>query len=482
MATKEHAPARGCLAALAAAAVLAGCSPHGASRPAHSPAAIKARGTLVVLTRNAPTTYYIGRNDRPSGPEYEMASAFARSLGVKARFVMEDSVEAMLQALADGKGDLVAGGITRTHVRTGEFDFGPAYQTVRQQIVCRRGGPRPATIDDLGALDLEVIADSSYVERLRALRKRFPKLEWKAVPDVGTETLLRRVWKGRVDCTVADSDIVAINRRYFPNLQVAFDLTGPQSLAWVLPRGAKALRNALDRWFAHYRGDGELADVMDRYYAHARVFDYVDMRTYVRRIRSVYPHYRRWFHAAASRYGVPPLVLAAQAYQESHWKPHAHSPTGVRGMMMLTRHTARALGVHNRLDARASIFGGARYLAKIETRLPAAVDPADRIWFALAAYNIGYQHLRDARLLARRLGKNPDDWTDLRTVLPLLAHRRYYRHLPHGYARGLEPVRYVRRIRNYADVLREHVDSRSAMRRAPARSPYGRETYGLPRM
>jgi len=440
------------------AGLLAACSPRHAGNSPHSPAAIKARGSLVVLTRNAPTTYYIGRNDEAAGPEHDMAAAFARSLGVKVRFVVEDSVGQMLQALADGKGDIVAGGITRTHVRSDEFAFGPSYQTVRQQVVCRRHGPRPDTIPDLGHLDLEVIADSSYVERLRVLGKRFPKLSWKTVPDVGTETLLRRVWAGKVDCTVADSDIVAINRRYFPNLKIAFDLSGPQALAWVLPSKAGRLRAAVRRWFAHYRADGDLADLMDRYYAHARVFDYVDMRTYVRRIKSRYPRYRKLFDSAAGKFDLPPIVLAAQAYQESHWNPHAHSPTGVRGMMMLTRHTAKALGIRNRLDPRASIFGGAHYLAKIEKRLPDQVTPPDRTWFALAAYNIGFQHLRDARLLARRLGKDPDDWTDLRTVLPLLAHHRYYSHLPHGYARGLEPVRYVRRIRNYADVLREHVD------------------------
>lgn len=439
-------------------AVCAACSPHKPGRLA----AIKARGTLVVITRNAPTTYYIGREDEPAGPEYDMASAFAGSLGVKVRFVVEDSVGEMLQALAAGKGDIVAGGITRTHIRSGEFDFGPAYQTVRQQIVCRRNGPRPAVIPDLGKLDLEVIADSSYVERLEALRKQFPKLSWKTVPDVGTETLLRRVWAGKIDCTVADSDIVAINRRYFPNLKVAFDLTGPQSLAWVLPPKADALRAAIRQWFARYRAHGDLADVMDRYYAHVRVFDYVDLRTYIRRIRSRYPRYRKWFRTAGKAHGIPPLILAAQAYQESHWNPRAHSPTGVRGMMMLTLHTAHALGVHNRLDARASIFAGARYLAKIEKRLPDQIDAPDRTWFALAAYNIGYQHLRDARLLARRLGRDPDDWTDLRQVLPLLAHHRYYSHLPHGYARGLEPVRYVRRIRNYADILREHARRNSS--------------------
>jgi len=437
--------------ALCSIFVLSACSGHDDA----GLRAIKARGTLVVLTRNAPTTYYINHNDEPAGPEYDMAAAFAKSIGVKPRFVIEDSVADMLHALAAGKGDMIAGGITRTQKRLGTFEFGPTYQTVTQQVVCRRGGKRADSVKDLAGVDFEVIADSSYVERLNALKKTHPGLHWKVDGNADTEELLRRVWKGRIDCTVADSDIVAINRRFFPNLVITFDLSKPQQLAWVIPGDADGLRSAMTDWFGHYKASGKLKRVMLHYYAHVKVFDYVDTRAYVRLIKTRYPRYRQIFRRAAETHGLPPLVLAAQAYQESHWNPHARSPTGVRGMMMLTLSTAHALGVHNRLDARASIKAGAEYLSRLKSRLSDDINKADRIWFALAAYNIGLAHLRDARKLATRLGKNPNFWTSMRTVLPLLGKKRYYHQLDRGYARGLEAVRYVRRIRNYADILRE---------------------------
>ncbi len=447
----RHGTSAGCLVLAVATLMLGACSRQD---DAHLKA-IKASGTLVVLTRNAPTTYYIGNDDKPTGPEYEMAEAFAKSIGVKARFVIMDSVADMLHALAHGKGDLVAGGITRTRVREKSFGFGPPYQTVTQQVVCRRGGNQADDIKQLSDVDLEVIADSSYNERLEALRADHPGLHWKVAKNADTEELLRRIWRGKLDCTVADSDIVDINRRFFPNLVVTFNLSRPQKLAWVLPRGAEGLRDALEDWFGRYVGQGKLHRLMQHYYAHVKVFDYVDVRTYVRRIKTRYPRYRKIFRKAAEAHDLPPLVLAAQAYQESHWNPYAKSPTGVRGMMMLTLSTARALGIHNRLNARASIRGGARYLAHMESRLSDAIRKQDRIWFALAAYNIGFAHLRDARGLARKLDKNPNSWNALRTVLPLLGEKTYYRDLAHGYARGLEAVRYVRRIRNYADILRE---------------------------
>ncbi|MGH8224680.1 MAG: membrane-bound lytic murein transglycosylase MltF [Gammaproteobacteria bacterium] len=415
---------------------------------------IKARGTLVVLTRNAPTTYYIGNEGQPTGPEYQMVLAFAKSIGVKPKFIVKDSVAELLAALANDEGDMIAAGITRTDARSKRFGFGPNYQQVTQQVVCRRGGPQPDSAADLKNISLKVIADSSYVERLKVLQKKYPDLHWETVDDTSTETLLREVWRGKLDCTVADSDIVTINRRFFPNLVVAFDLSEPQHLAWVVPQDAGGLETAMQRWLVQYRARGELAALRQRYYGHIKVFDYVDVRAFNRKIKSTWPKYQPLFDKAADAHDIPPLILAAQSYQESHWNPHAKSPTGVRGMMMLTLNTAHAMGVTNRMDPEASINGGAKYLARMEQQLNGDVERPARIWFALAAYNIGLFHLRDARALAKQLGKDPDSWNDMAQVLPLLGEKRYYRYLRYGYARGLEAVRYVRRIRNYADILR----------------------------
>lgn len=421
----------------------------------HSLSVIKKRGTLIVLTRNAPTTYYIGNTDKPTGPEYQMAVAFADYIGVKPKFVIKDSVADLLGALAHGQGDMIAGGITRTEPRARHFDFGPTYQDVTQEVVCGRGGPKPKTIADLKSVKLKVIADSSYVNRLRQLQETYPDLEWLTTLSTNTEGLLRQVWAGKLECTVADSNIVAINRRFFPNLMPTLKLSDPQPLAWVIrEKGSSELRQAMYHWMGQYKSSGSLESLMHRYYSHVDIFNFVDVRAFKRKIKSVWPGYRELFYKAAKQYDLPPLILAAQAYQESHWNPHAKSPTGVRGMMMLTLNTAKAFGVTNRLDATQSIQGGARYLAHMEKRLGEEIPAHERIWFALAAYNVGYYHLRDARSLARKLGKNPDSWHGVSQVLPLLSEKRYYSQLPYGYARGLEPVRYIRRIRNYADILR----------------------------
>lgn len=179
----------------------------------------------------------------------------------------------------------------------------------------------------------------------------------------------------------------------------------------------------------------------------------VEEAIFLRHMRARLPRYVVMFKHEARRYDLAWQLLAAQAYQESLWNPRAVSPTGVRGIMMLTRNTSSAYGIENRHDPRASISGGARHFARLMKRVPAAIQEPDRTWVALAAYNVGMGHIKDARRLAARLGKDPNRWSSLREVLPLLAQKKYYESLPHGYARGWEPVIYVKRIRAFERLL-----------------------------
>ena len=171
------------------------------------------------------------------------------------------------------------------------------------------------------------------------------------------------------------------------------------------------------------------------------------------RIKKRLPKYKETFVKASKETNIPWELLAAVGYQESYWNPNAKSPTGVRGLMMLTRRTAKEMGVKDRTDPTQSIMGGARYLKKLLKRLPDYLDESDRIWFALASYNVGYYHLRDALALAIWQNKNPTKWYDVSQVLPLLSHKKHYKRLPYGHARGLEPVIYVKRIKDFYDIL-----------------------------
>jgi len=413
---------------------------------------------LVVVTRNAPTTYY-DWHDELTGFEYDMTQAFASSLNVEVKYIIKNSTAEILAALASGEAHLAAAGLTKTRERDQKFLFGPVYQQVQQQVVCRRGGPRPKNVADLVGVGLTVPAGTSYVERLVVLKQKHPQLSWETEDDSGTESLLERVWLKKLDCTVADSNITAINRRYYPELQVRFSIAKLEDLAWILPPQADDLAAELQHWFDEFKRTGKLQALFDRYYGFIEIFDFVDTRKFVRSIKNVLPKYRKYFEQAASDYGLDWTLLAAQSYQESHWRALAKSPTGVRGMMMLTRTTARELGIKSRLDPKQSINGGAKYLSKLFKRIPEAVPEQERLWFAMAAYNVGMGHLYDVRALARRLNKDPNRWSDVAEVFPLLTKRKYYKTVKHGYARGREPVRYVQRIRDYHNILLQRLNN-----------------------
>ena len=415
---------------------------------------IKRSGHLVVLTRDAPDTHYVSTSGRQVGPEYDLIEAFAESIGVEALFREYHSVGALLRALEQGRGDIAAAGLAVTPSRKRRFRFSPAYDRVIQQVVCRRDAAQPDDLNEFARMsDVRVPAASSHEELLRALeRQGYPVPEWQAVEGTTSRDLLRRVWQREIACTVAHSNVVAVSQRYYPELLSPMNLSRERALAWAMPRASTDLDAAVTRWMEDYRASGRLRDVLDRYYGFFESFDYVDAQYLIRRSSNRLPKYREWFREAAERYGLSYTLLAAQGYQESHWRKHARSPTGVRGIMMLTRVTAREMEVEDRLDPRQSIFGGARYMAEMKQRFDHIPEP-DRTFLALAAYNVGRAHVHDAQTLAERMGMDPHSWRAVRQVLPLLEKPQYYRTLKYGYAQGSEPVAYVRRIREYHHIL-----------------------------
>ncbi|HEB77983.1 MAG TPA: membrane-bound lytic murein transglycosylase MltF [Methylothermaceae bacterium] len=413
---------------------------------------IKASGKLRVLTVYGATTYYPVAGGF-AGFDYELASRFADWLGVRAEFVVADSVSDLLARMIGEEADLAAAGLTVTDIRSQYLAFSEPYQEVTEQLIYLGGNRRPRGIDDLREGFLEVMASSSHARTLERLRLRHPHLTW-STSLARVEELLRRVQVELIDYTIIDSNQFAVLRRFFPRLKVAFDLDEPAFLAWAFVKDQDdSLLQAANRFLQELRRKRVLDQLLERYYGHVEALGFVDVCVFQRHVRQRLPRFRRLFEDAGSRYGWDWRLLAAVAYQESHWDIRARSPTGVQGLMMLTQQTARQLGVRDRLDPKTSIFAAARYLKQLRDKIPERIPEPDRTWFALAAYNIGFGHLEDARVLTQAAGKDPDRWIDVKRYLPLLAKRQWYSRVKHGYARGWEPVRYVENIRNYHDLL-----------------------------
>ena len=428
---------------------------------------VKTLGELRVVTRSGPLSYYLGSDDAPQGPEYALAQRFADELGVKLKITPVKSYEDMYAALNSGRAHVAAAGL-KIPVRPIEgIEFGPTYQRVREHLIYRRGSTRPSSLSEIGNGDLEIAAGSSHAKALTAARDSLPGLVWVEDSTTNSQALLEGVADGTIDYTIADSTEFAFAHDAHPELRIAFDFPGSQSLAWAASDRYPEFVRHMTTYFASLHRSGDLAAILSRYYDRSEDAEFAEAPTFMRHFQDRLPLYKRWFEEAAQQSSQDWRLLAAIGYQESKWNPSAASSSGALGLMQLTLESANAVKVANPADARQSIFGGARYFRQVYEKIPSHVPDPDRTWFALAAYNIGYGHLEDARVLTQRAGKDPDSWEDVREFLPLLAQEYWYTQTSNGYARGSEPVRYVDNIRNYVDLL-EWVGSGGASARLGA--------------
>ena len=411
------------------------------------------RGSLTLLSRYGATSYYLGPEGY-TGFEYDLAAGFADYLGVQLQVTVPDQFQQIFPALDAGAGDLIAANITRTPQREKRYRFGPDYQLVRAEVVYRSGSKRPRTVAELLGNRIRVIAGSSYVDLLREARQEIPQLQWQESDEASIEDLLDAVSKGVIDYTVIDSTAFKINQRYFPRVRRAFSLGPELPMAWVFPADRdNSLMFEARNFFSQIEQNGDLAALNSAYYGEPGDFDQIGMLTFVQKIEQRLPKLLPLFNQIAADHDLDWRLLAAMGYQESHWNPEAVSRTGVRGIMMLTQRTADQLGIADRLDPIQSIEGGARYLKRLLRRVPERIDSDNRLWLALAAYNIGWGHLEDARVLTQRNGGDPDQWPDVRKHLLLLTQEKWFRQTRHGYARGYEAAHYVDNIRSYYDTL-----------------------------
>jgi membrane-bound lytic murein transglycosylase F len=421
-------------------------------------------GELVVIVPPA-------EMEAESAFETDLAGLFAQHLQVKLKTVPM-SIDQALPALASRRAHLATATRNSTDY---PLRFGMTYQTLAELVICHGG--RPDSIDDLSGRELVVASGSPQEAALRHVRREHGKLGWQSRRDSSPAALLEEVADGKLDCTLANEEQLASARNFYPDLEEALDIGSPTDLSWAFSGSGDAkLFDEAQQFFGRIKQDGTLRRLLDRYFGHNDRLDAPDAEAFITLSRTRLPHYRRWFEEAADLTGIEWQLLAALAYQESHWDPNATSYTNVRGMMMLTEETADRMGVENRLDAHASILAGARYLQLLKEQLPLRISEEDRLWLALAAYNQGMGHLEDARILATQAGLNPDVWADVKRVMPLLARPSVYQKTKRGKARGGEAVILVETVRLYYDMLKrlETQSSLSQQPRAPWRGLVGK--------
>lgn len=411
---------------------------------------IEARGALIMLTLNGATTYFVGAEGE-TGFEHDLALYFAEHVNIPLEVIPVPTIADLIPYLQAGRGDFIAANLSRTIDRKSDLRFGPVYEVVQPIVVYRRGTRRPQSLEDMLLGEIVIPTGTTYAAILE--QSGLP-LNWREDPYASIEDLLDAVSSETIDYTIVDSNILELNRRFFPAVRPGFELPDQQELAWATRRmDDDSLMQAMRGFFHLAQRDDIIAEVRQRHFDHVDNFEPVGTFTFLARVRERLPGLRQYFEQAADDYDFDWRLLAAIGYQESHWDPDAVSRTGVRGIMMLTQRTARQVGIEDRLDPAQSIEGGARYLRLLLERLPERIEEPDRLWLALAAYNVGFGHLEDARVLTQRRGGDPDRWLDVRDTLPLLTQERWHRQTRFGYARGYEPVHFVENVRTFFEIL-----------------------------
>lgn len=414
---------------------------------------IKQSGVLHVLTRVDPTTYYQS-SDGYAGLEYDLINLFAQHLGVKVKIEVPDTFDDILSKISKGEADIAAAGLTITDSRQQAMRFAPAYHEITEQLIYRSGTRRPVELNNINTGILEVAKGTSHIETLNTLKQSHSDLTWEVNNELGSDGLLYLVNEGLIDYTIADSNQATLIRRFYPKLNIAFDVSAPRQLAWALsPSNDTSLYDEVTVFFNRIKADKTLDQLLEKHYGHTNSLSYVDNCQFRQHQKSRLPQYQYYFNLASLLYDIDWRLLAAIGYQESHWSADAISPYGVQGIMMLTNDTAEFLNIKDRTDPAQSIDGGARYFQQRLKIISDKIPEPDRTWFALASYNVGMGHLEDARQLTAQQGGNPDKWMDVKQRLPLLTEEKWHQQTKHGYARGNEPVRYVENIRSYYDLL-----------------------------
>ena len=432
---------------------LSSCSDYSSSHKGFSKLEqIKSEGELKVLTRYSPTTYYETPEGK-KGLEYELATLFAKHLNVRVKFIIPSTFNDVIGQISENKADIAAAGLTITEQRQQQVRFGAAYQSITEQIIYRSDTKRPKDVSDLQHGILEITHGTSYLESLTKIQSKHPDLNWNVNSDQTTNGLMYLVNEGLIDYTIADSHQARRIKRFYPKLSIAFDISDERKLAWALALSDdNSLYDEVEHFFSKIQKDKTLDHLLDKYYGNADNLTYVGNCTFRQHIKSRLIDYEPFFREQEKIHAIDWRLLAAIGYQESHWLSDAISPTGVKGLMMLTRATAKQVGIADRTDPQQSIIGGALYFKEMLSIMTENIPEPDRTWLALASYNIGFGHLNDARMLTKKRNGNPNKWLDVKKSLPLLSEEKWYKQTKYGYARGGEPVRYVENIRSYFDL------------------------------
>ena len=445
---------------LALSAIVAGgCGGGNTATSADSASAAEPRrqlpDTLRVGTLYSPTSYFIYR-ETEMGYDYDLARRFASDKGMEMQIVVANNLARAVEMLDSGIIDLLAYEVPVTAEYRERVVACGVENITHQVLVQPRRAPDSLRITDVTQLagrEVYVEDDSKYYHRLINLNDEIGGgiiIRPVERDTLITEDLIAMVSDGEIPLTVVDSDIAALNKSYYPDLDITLQVGFPQRSAWAVARDEAWLADTINAWAAQEAPRRERATLLKRYYERSKqsgsdvyVLDFSKGRM---------SPYDNLFRRYAPQLGWDWRLLSAIGYAESRYDSTQVSWAGARGLMQLMPATARAFGVPDGRMAEndVSVATAVKVLKSLDSSLKKEVgDPQERLKFILAAYNSGLAHILDAIAIARKLGMKSDVWDgNVAEALLLKSNPEYYNDpvCRYGYFRGRQTFDYVRTV------------------------------------
>jgi membrane-bound lytic murein transglycosylase F len=403
---------------------------------------------IKIVTRFGPSDYYEIKSEE-NGYTYDVMKGFADFIGVKLTVITMDSLEDAINALNNREVDILANmGITN-NVKTSY-----AYNKVNQYIVYNsKYTAKPNEINDLNGNDIEIIDSIIIRNNLDSFLKSID-MNLIISKEKNIDEIINLIKDNKVKYTVLNNNELAIFNKYFPEIKIGFTIGENIPSTWAIPENTNhQLEEKLSEYFTQILKTNKLKKFYTKHFTGKLQYTFVGTRSFLADFLNVFPLYEFYFKKYAKLYNHDWRLLASIGYQESKWDKDAVSYTGVRGLMMLTKNTSKEMNVEDREDPIQSIEGGAKYLKKMLRSLPDNINNDDKIWYAIASYNIGFRHIEDAMKMADNEGVDSGNWYLLEPYILRLSQSKYYKNTKYGYARGWETLKYVQNIRQYYDIL-----------------------------
>ncbi len=423
---------------------------------------IVADGKLRVLIAYSATSYFLYRG-QTMGYEYELLKRLAKKLNLELDLKVSRNLDHMLDELKKGNIDLVAHGLAVTQERKEEVAFIDYLYLTKQVLVQRKPDNwRKLTIDNIKEAmiqdPIELIGDTVSVRKNSSYLKRLLNLSKEIGGDIvidtlegaiSTDEIIKQVVDKKIKYTVADGNLARINASHYPILDVSVPVSFSQRIAWAVSLDSPKLLEKINDWIEEEKKGSDYYVIYNKYFENKRSFKRRAKSEFYSLNKNQISTYDRLIKKHAQELGWDWRLLASLVYQESQFEPSDSSWAGAKGLMQIMPSTAQELRIKDRGNPEESLRGGTAYLEQLSGYFEEVKDSVQRIKFAMASYNCGYQHVKDAQNLAELRGLDKYTWDDnVDNMILALSDPQHYNHeaVQYGYVRGAEPYDYVVQI------------------------------------